>query len=293
MGKAAWEIATMTQLETPNIREAAKAINKADALLVTAGAGMGVDSGLPDFRGKEGFWRAYPSIAKLGLSFVEMANPSWFEDDPLLAWAFYGHRLNLYRSTIPHDGFAKLLAWGKNKPFGYFVFTSNVDGQFQKAGFDSNRIVECHGSIHHFQCTKTCANSIWDATNENIEVDEAIFRARHPLPKCQHCSHLARPNILMFDDWSWIHERSSTQQKRFEQWLQMLERQCARIAVIEMGAGIAIPSVRITSEAVVGRIRGSLIRINPREFKVPSGHIGLATGALAGIRQLDELTHRG
>jgi NAD-dependent SIR2 family protein deacetylase len=70
------------------IRHAAEAIKAADALLVTAGAGMGVDSGLPDFRGAQGFWRAYPAIAKLGLSFEGMANPAWFKKNPHLAWAF-------------------------------------------------------------------------------------------------------------------------------------------------------------------------------------------------------------
>jgi len=59
-----------------DFRRAARAIRDADALLITAGAGMGVDSGLPDFRGSEGFWRAYPPMAKLGISFVEMANPT-------------------------------------------------------------------------------------------------------------------------------------------------------------------------------------------------------------------------
>jgi NAD-dependent SIR2 family protein deacetylase len=88
-----------------NIRMAAKAIQEADALFITAGAGMGVDSGLPDFRGNSGFWKAYPPIAKLGLSFSEMANPKWFDQKPEMAWAFYGHRLNLYRATVPHRGF--------------------------------------------------------------------------------------------------------------------------------------------------------------------------------------------
>jgi len=58
-----------------NLKRAAHALREAEALLVTAGAGMGVDSGLPDFRGNEGFWKAYPPMAKLGVSFVEMANP--------------------------------------------------------------------------------------------------------------------------------------------------------------------------------------------------------------------------
>src|ERR1035438_2630271 len=89
----------MTGPETHKLQRAAEAIRAADALLVTAGAGMGVDSGLPDFRGNQGFWKAYPVVARLGLSFADMANPAWFENDPHLAWAFYGHRLNLDRKS--------------------------------------------------------------------------------------------------------------------------------------------------------------------------------------------------
>src|SRR5213595_3234331 len=109
---------------TQPLERASRAIADADAILIAAGAGMGVDSGLPDFRGPEGFWKAYPAIAKLGLSFSQMADPSWFETDPALAWAFYGHRLNLYRRTVPHDGFQLLLKAAAQKPEGYFVFTS-------------------------------------------------------------------------------------------------------------------------------------------------------------------------
>ncbi len=70
-----------------NIEKAKKVIKEADAILITAGAGIGVDSGLPDFRGTEGFWRAYPVAKKLGLRFEELANPMWFVENPRLAWA--------------------------------------------------------------------------------------------------------------------------------------------------------------------------------------------------------------
>ena len=174
------------------ITQAAEAIQAADALLITAGAGMGVDSGLPDFRGAEGFWGAYPAIAKLGLSFEEMANPAWFSEDPHLAWAFYGHRLNLYCQTFPHRGFSQLLELGRAKAHGYFVFTSNVDGQFQRAGFAAERMVECHGSIHHFQCAASCTDEIWDAQSEKVQIDEAAFRATVPLPRCRKCPAVAQ-----------------------------------------------------------------------------------------------------
>src|SRR5215212_7825284 len=114
---------------------AAAAIAAADAIMITAGSGMGVDSGLPDFRGPEGFWRAYPAYGKLGLRFEEMANPKWFKTDPHLAWGFYGHRMMLYRRTQPHPGYRVLRRWADTKELGSFVFTSNVDGHFQRAGF--------------------------------------------------------------------------------------------------------------------------------------------------------------
>ena len=268
------------------VRQAAEAINAADALLVTAGAGMGVDSGLPDFRGTQGFWRAYPVIAKLGLSFAEMAKPAWFSHNPHLAWAFYGHRLNLYRQTTPHQGFRQLLEIGAAKAAGYFVFTSNVDGHFQKAGFASERIVECHGSIHHLQCTSACTDEIWDAKGETVNVEESSFRALEPLPGCRNCPALARPNILMFTDSSWLGQRTEAQQQRFFRWLDELARSSAKLAVVELGAGSAIPTVRSTSEQIVERLGGTLIRINPREPEVPGGHLGLPFGAADGMRRI-------
>src|SRR3712207_5697228 len=85
----------------PDLAHAAQLLDEADALLVCAGAGMGVDSGLPDFRGTHGFWKAYPALARAGIAFHEIANPASFETDPSLAWGFYGHRLALYRATVP------------------------------------------------------------------------------------------------------------------------------------------------------------------------------------------------
>lgn len=269
-----------------NIIKAREAITDAQAILISAGAGLGVDSGLPDFRGNEGFWQAYPPIAKLGLSFSEMANPLWFAKKPKLAWAFYGHRLNLYRKTIPHAGFSQLLELGNKMEFSYFIFTSNVDGQFQTAGFDADRIEECHGSIHHLQCTLPCHDDIWSANDLNVNVDEDIFEATSNLPVCPACGLLARPNILMFGDWSWISQRSEQQHSKLKSWLARLIDNQAKLVVIEIGAGEVVATVRETSESMAENGKATLIRINPRNYEVPTGQISIPMGALEGISKI-------
>jgi NAD-dependent SIR2 family protein deacetylase len=269
------------------IQRARGYIEKADAVLITAGAGMGVDSGLPDFRGKEGFWKAYPIAKKLGLRFEEMANPYWFKKNPKLAWAFYGHRLNLYRSTTPHEGFKKLLELGKSKNNEFFVFTSNVDGQFQKAGFVEEKIVEIHGSIHHLQCTVPCSRDIWPADKLNVEIDMEKFEAKEPLPKCIHCGDTARPNILMFGDWYWIEDRTAQQEERLEQWLNKIKYKNLKPVIIEIGAGKAVPTVRMFSERIANEFYTPLIRINPRDYEVPtSKDVSIPTGGLEGILKI-------
>lgn len=114
-----------------DLRRAAEAVHGAKALVFTSGAGMGVDSGLPDFRGPEGFWRAYPALRGRGIKLASMSTPHWFEDDPAFAWGFFGHRYNLYTNAQPHDGFRIILDWCRQMEHGYFAFTSNVDGHLQ------------------------------------------------------------------------------------------------------------------------------------------------------------------
>ncbi len=276
----------LNQVSQATLASAADQILRADALLIAAGAGMGVDSGLPDFRGKEGFWRAYPPFRHLGLSFVDLANPSWFERDPSLAWGFYGHRLKLYRDTLPHAGFQILRRWLEKVDNG-FVFTSNVDGHFQKAGFDDQRILECHGSLQYLQCTQICCDDIWPALDLTINVNPESFRAGEPLPRCRHCNALARPNILMFGDGYWVGHRIDVQEGQFRQWLST--EAGAPMVIIECGAGTAVPTVRQTCEALAVRFGATLVRINPRESQGPRGTISLAAGALDTLTALDAL----
>ena len=266
-----------------HLAEAATAIRNADVLVITAGAGMGVDSGLPDFRGDHGFWNAYPLYRRLGLSFVQAANPEHFERDPAFGWGFYGHRTNLYRDTLPHEGFQIIRQWLAQFNLEHFVVTSNVDGQFQKAGFAEEAILEVHGSIHHLQCLSPCSNGIWD-NREEIPVDLDTMKARH-IPQCIRCGGVARPNILMFGDFSWLPDRTRRQERAFDEFL--TDHREARLVVLEMGAGTAIPTIRYMGERLTGRNNAVLIRINPREGQIPPGQISISAGAVEGLTGID------
>lgn len=263
------------------VRAAAAAVRRARALVVTAGAGMGVDSGLPDFRGDHGFWKAYPQYERLGLSFVACANPVHFERDPAFGWGFYGHRLGLYRRTVPHEGFALLLRWAERFSWPVFAVTSNVDGQFQKAGFPAGEVLEIHGSIHHLQCLEPCQPAIWRNEAE-VPVDPETMRAR-AVPRCPRCGGVARPNILMFGDAGWLDRRTRQQEERFDAWLG--EHGGEGLLVVELGAGTAIPSIRLLSERL-GRRGAAVVRVNPREPDVDAPHVSLASGALEALRAI-------
>jgi NAD-dependent SIR2 family protein deacetylase len=266
---------------------AARAIRDADALLIGAGAGMGVDSGLPDFRGTEGFWRAYPAFKQLDLRFEQLASPVWFSRDPSLAWGFYGHRLDLYRKMTPHAGFARLLRWARNKRAGWHVFTSNVDGHFQRAGFDADRVLECHGSLHHLQCARPCNGDIWPADGMNVTVNAQTMRAAEPLPRCESCAEVARPNVLMFSDALWLDGRTAEQYTSYDEWIRELRRSGARLAIVELGAGSGVPTVRAESQRIARLFGAPLIRINPHDDHGPSGTVPIPLPAAAALEAIE------
>jgi len=245
-----------------NLDLAINTIQNSQALLITAGAGIGVDSGLPDFRGNQGLWQSYPALGSAKLNFTDIANPKNFHSQPHLAWGFYGHRLSLYRQITPHIGFDVLYKLCQ-KIENYFVVTSNVDGHFQKSGFPTDKIYEVHGSIHYLQCSKPCLPENWSADELVINhdtIDHQNCLWKNNLPKCKFCREIARPNILMFGDFAWVDNQFQKQADNFYNWC-AAQLDTSEITAIEIGAGTAIPTIRNLSE----RFAKKIIRINSRE----------------------------
>lgn len=242
-------------------------IETADVVVIMAGAGMSADSGVATFRGPNGVAEAYPALKEKNVTYTSLTTQDMFNKNPELAWAFHGHCYNVYKKTKPHKGYAHLLELVKQKK-DYFVVTSNVDGAFQKAGFDKDKVYEIHGRLYKFQCND-CGN-VWEpAKSMKFDVDLDTFKLNSKLPKCK-CGGHARPNFMMFYDVGFDKTETKEQSVRFNEFMFQYDKGDHKIAIVEFGAGKAVPTIRMMSEYIHTKVGGAtLIRVNPTDVDVP------------------------
>src|SRR5262249_50735075 len=144
-----------------------------------------------------------------------------------------------------------------------------------------------------WQCLRACGAGLFPAAPGDVAVDARTFRAAPPLPRCPSCGALARPNVLMFGDGGWDDGRTRAQRARLAAGLAEVEAAGAPLAIVECGAGTAVPTVRMTGESLARRPGATLIRINVREPEVPPGGVGLAMGARAALAAIEARLRRG
>jgi NAD-dependent SIR2 family protein deacetylase len=105
------------------------------------------------------------------------------------------------------------------------------------------------------------------------------------VPVCPRCGAVSRPNILMFGDWAWVPDRSHAQRQAFQAWLSDLGD--APLLAVEMGAGTAIPTIRMLTERLGHRAGATAVRINPREPDIEAPQLSLPVGALEGLEAIE------
>ena len=144
-------------------------------IVFVTGAGISQESGIPTFRGKDGYWRRYDPM--------KLASIDAFYDDPKLVWEWYEDRRKNILSVKPNEGNFAISQMEEFKDV--VVLTQNIDGLHQRSG--STNILELHGSIIRIKCT-VC--DFIDNITENFESLP---------PKCK-CGSMLRPDVVWFGE---------------------------------------------------------------------------------------------
>jgi NAD-dependent deacetylase len=180
-------------------------------LLVVTGSGVSAESGIPTFRGRDGYWRSYDPMT--------LATPEAFARDPALVWEWYAERRARIRGARPnagHEAIARLMAGARDA----LLVTQNVDDLHERAGTPLDRLVHIHGEILVSRCTR-CAFETRDDVDACADegASEPLASSVHAsqvrasrvgapdprapqttLPRCPSCNALLRPGVVWFGE---------------------------------------------------------------------------------------------
>jgi len=301
---------------------AGRAICEADFLLIAGGAGMSADSGLATF----GTMTAKMGSALGGLTYDQAAGSNTMFKDPELFYGFWAMCTRSYEQAEPHEGYGILRDWAARVearaarrhavPGGperrAFALTTNVDGFFKRSGVVAPEALgEVHGSLARWQCGGVpsgqrfplvqrgrCGDALFDAPP--LEgADFVACRYRGPPPRCPNCgSGWARPHIFLFGDGDrFVDDQEALGMAAYGRWREAVLAALRadpglRLAVVEVGCGLRVPSLRKRCEEVLAASPAGqceLIRINP-EFEshglVAAPTLSLKATGLTALRQV-------
>ncbi len=150
-------------------------LRQAEKIVFVTGAGISQESGIPTFRGKDGFWRKYDPM--------KLATIDAFYEDPKLVWEWYEERRKNILDANPNPGHVAIAELEKHKQIS--VLTQNIDGLHQRAG--SSSVYELHGSIITIKCT-VC------------DFKDKITSGFSQLPPLCKCGNMLRPDVVWFGE---------------------------------------------------------------------------------------------
>lgn len=162
--------------------ELAAALKRARYAVVLTGAGASTESGLPDFRSKEGLWK--------GIDPVELISLRAMRRNPIDFYQFYRQRLSHLWGAQPNDSHRALAALQRAGIIKR-VITQNVDGLHQAAG--SEAVIEIHGSLRECQCLDCGAKY----PSRLIDVDVQTI---DQIPRCPECGGMLKPGVILFEE---------------------------------------------------------------------------------------------
>lgn len=251
-------------------------------VILMTGAGMSAASGIPTFRGEEGYWTVGSKVYQP----TQLATHEAFSKIPLDVWSWYLYRRTICNRAKPNLGHALISQLEKTLGERFLLVTQNVDGLHVRAGNSADRCFEVHGSINRMRCSKDCCTEVFQIPESvgDIEKGAALSAQQQELLTCPRCRALARPHILWFD------ECYNEEHYRFES---------SRAAVRGSGALITIGSSGATNlpmqMARLAISNGSmLVDINPDSnpfsgFAQSTGGVWIRATADEGLAQISAI----
>ena len=229
-----------TQNYSDNINRLKEKVETADAILIGAGAGLSTSAGF-EYSG-ERFDRYFSDFkAKYGIT--DMYSGGFYPYQTLEEyWAWWSRHIliNRYDAEIGKP-YKDLLTLVKDKD--YFVLTTNVDHQFQLAGFDKKRLFYTQGDYGLWQCSDACHNKTYDNKATVLKMVSEQKNMKIPselIPKCPVCSAPMTMNLRCDDsfiqDDGWY--KAAGRYKEFVQ-----RHSDANILLLELGVGANTPGI--------------------------------------------------
>ena len=262
------------------IKRAAALIQAAEAVLIGAGAGASAAAGLT-YSGSRFTDNFREFIEKYGSMYMTDMYASGFYPFPTqeAKWGYWSKHTIINRFLPPAlPLYQQLYEIVKEKD--YFVLTTNVDHQFQKAGFPAERIFATQGDYGNIQCEKGCHPKIYEAEDLFYQMDQARHDCMIPsgmVPKCPVCvgnmtMHL-RCDQYFVEDENW-HEAAG----RYGDFLSRIGQK--KSVLLELGVGFNTPTIiRFPFEKMMREnSRLSLIRLNLNEAALPESFGTRAVG---------------
>ena len=216
------------------------ALEKAEAVLIGAGAGLSTAAGLT-YSGAR-FQKYFSDFAqKYGIRDIYSGGFYPFETLEEY-WAWWSRHIFVNRYDVPAGKpYLDLLKLVQGKD--YFVLTTNVDHQFQLAGFDKKRLFYTQGDYGLWQCSKACHDKTYDneqAVRQMIAAQRDMKIPSDLIPRCPVCGATMTMNLRCDDtfvqDALWY-----AAQQRYEDFLRAHAH--SSILLMELGVGFNTPGI--------------------------------------------------
>src|SRR5512138_2812352 len=160
------------------------------SVVVLTGAGISAESGIPTFRGAEGYW----VVGSRNYMPQEMATNEMFERAPDEVWRWYLYRFGVCRDARPNAGHEALVALERALGDRFTLVTQNIDGLHRRAG--SERVLCIHGDAAFVRCDGDCGLGVVDLPDGLVpHGDAALTPAEREKLTCPRCQDWLRPHV--------------------------------------------------------------------------------------------------